>query len=172
MQKKAITYINERTTQWLMADKSKKGYICPICNSGSGPNGTGITENPNNRFHYTCWAGCFSNKTYVDILAIKNHIDESDTGAVVENACRELNLELDLNFKSVTKSEKQITLQGNNFKTVTNDPNTNATTATKKKDVLIGIHVTKEEQNENSIIMKIITSRFISEPKMHVRLQC
>lgn len=32
------------------------------------------------------------------------------------------------------------------FKTVTNDPNTNATT--KKKDVLIGIHVTKEEQNE------------------------
>lgn len=34
------------------------------------------------------------------------------------------------------------------FKTVTNDSNTNATTATKKKDVLIGIHVTKEEQNE------------------------
>lgn len=121
MQKKAITYINENATQWLMADKSKKGYICPICNSGSGPNGTGITENPNNRFHYTCWAGCFSNKTYVDILAIKNHIDESDTGAVVENACKELNLELDLNFKSVTKSEKQITLHGNNFKTVTNE---------------------------------------------------
>lgn len=32
------------------------------------------------------------------------------------------------------------------FKTVTND--TPATTAAKKKDVLIGIHVTKEEQNE------------------------
>lgn len=94
--KEAITYINENAAMWLKADKSNRGYICPICGSGSGPKGTGITENPENKNHFTCWKGCFSSKSFVDILAVKNHIDQSDTGAVVENACRELGLNLDL----------------------------------------------------------------------------
>ena len=107
--KEAITYINENAAMWLKADKSNRGYICPICGSGSGPKGTGITENPENKNHFTCWKGCFSSKSFVDILAVKNHIDQSDTGAVVENACRELGLNLDLGNDYASKKDTNCT---------------------------------------------------------------
>lgn len=35
-----------------------KGIICPLCGSGSGKNGTGITEKPNSKNHFLkCWHG-------------------------------------------------------------------------------------------------------------------
>lgn len=36
------------------------GYICPFCDSGSGSKGTGMTENPRNPKHYTCWSCDFA----------------------------------------------------------------------------------------------------------------
>lgn len=51
----ARKYIVEHPEIYMTRDKSKKGFICPICGSGSGKNGTGITENPKNPFHFTCW---------------------------------------------------------------------------------------------------------------------
>lgn len=101
----SIKYINEHATDYLKPDASKKGYICPICGSGSGAKGTGITENPKSPNHFTCWAGCFSSKSYIDILAIRDGINESDTKAVVENACRECGITLDEN-KDFMKNEK------------------------------------------------------------------
>ena len=53
----------------LQRDKSGKGFICPICGSGSGRKGTGITENPRSPEHFTCWAGCFQNADAFDIIA-------------------------------------------------------------------------------------------------------
>lgn len=66
--------VYELFKQELKPDRSKKGYICPICGSGSGPNGTGMTENQKNPFHYTCWAGCFKNSDAFDIIALQNHL--------------------------------------------------------------------------------------------------
>ena len=102
----SIKYINEHATDYLKPDASKKGYICPICGSGSGAKGTGITENPKSPNHFTCWAGCFSSKSYIDILAIRDGINESDTKAVVENACRECGITLDEN-KDFMKNENK-----------------------------------------------------------------
>jgi len=102
----AIKFINENYAKWLRPDKSGKGYICPICGSGSGTKGTGITENPTSPNHFTCWAGCFSSKSYVDILAIKDGINESDTKAVVENACRNCGIDLDENKDFKKKNNK------------------------------------------------------------------
>ncbi len=34
----------------------KPSYICPICGSGTGKKGTGITSKDG--IHFTCWAGC------------------------------------------------------------------------------------------------------------------
>ena len=39
----ARQYIIERGKDHLTPDKSGKGFICPICGSGSGRKGTGIT---------------------------------------------------------------------------------------------------------------------------------
>lgn len=68
-QAKQIVY--ERFKQSLKPDKSGKGYICPVCNkSGTGKTGTGITENPQNPNHFTCWGqSCFKNADAISITA-------------------------------------------------------------------------------------------------------
>lgn len=62
----AKEYIRGNATNILHKDKSNKGYICPICNSGSGKNGTGITTKDG--IHFTCWAGCYQNSDIIDII--------------------------------------------------------------------------------------------------------
>ena len=59
------------TEDYLKPDKTGKGYICPVCGSGSGPKGTGITENPKSRGHFTCWAGCFDNSDIFHIIGLQ-----------------------------------------------------------------------------------------------------
>ena len=45
-------------------------YICPICKSGTGDKGTGITSRDG--VHFTCWAGCFTNSDVIDIIGLAN----------------------------------------------------------------------------------------------------
>lgn len=66
----------------LTIDKSGQGYICPICGSGSGKKGTGITENPKSLGHYTCWAGCFTNADAIEIIALENGINPNSADAM------------------------------------------------------------------------------------------
>lgn len=63
----ALNYIHENPDIYLQKDGSKKGYICPICGSGAGHKGTGITTKDG--IHFTCWAqNCFTNADIVDII--------------------------------------------------------------------------------------------------------
>ena len=62
----AKEYIRENATNILHKDKSGKGYICPICGSGTGKNKTGISTK--DKIHFTCWAGCFQNSDIIDII--------------------------------------------------------------------------------------------------------
>lgn len=65
----ALQYIHDNPQQYLQKARVE-GYICPICGSGSGPNGTGITTKDGK--HYTCWAGkCFTSADIPDIIAAK-----------------------------------------------------------------------------------------------------
>lgn len=66
----------------LTEDRSGKGYICPICGSGSGKNGTGITENPYSVGHYTCWAGCFTNADAIEITALERGLNPNSAEAI------------------------------------------------------------------------------------------
>ena len=48
-------------------NSSNPGYICPICGSGSGSNGTGMTSKDG--IHFTCWANdCFRKNDILDII--------------------------------------------------------------------------------------------------------
>ena len=62
------------TPSYLQADRIGKGYICPICGSGSGKNGTGITTKDG--IHFTCWAGCFTSSDIFDIIGKKYSIPD------------------------------------------------------------------------------------------------
>jgi len=93
----AIDFINEKALSELTKDKSGKGYICPICNSGSGAKGTGITTTDN--IHFTCWAGgCFKNASWIDILAVKAGISPDNTKEAIENALTIYGIRLDSNL--------------------------------------------------------------------------
>lgn len=70
----ARQYIIERGKEHLKPDRSKKGFICPICGSGSGNKGTGITTKDG--VHFTCWAGCFTNADIIDIIGLENGLTD------------------------------------------------------------------------------------------------
>lgn len=114
----ARQYILDRATNWLTPDKTGKGFICPICGSGGGSNGTGITTK--DRIHFTCWAGCFSNSDIIDIIAIAHNIPLSDYKAKLEEAAREFNITLD-EYQNPPKSGRvkhtQPTIHNNTYTT-------------------------------------------------------
>lgn len=89
----ARQYIVNNARNYLQKDGQGTGFICPVCGSGSGPHGTGITTKDG--IHFTCWAaGCFTNADMLDIIGIKYGVKE-DYIAKLEAACKEFNIPLE-----------------------------------------------------------------------------
>ena len=88
----ARAYIIGQARNYLKPDKSKKGYICPICGDGDGVNGNnGITTKDG--VHFTCWRGCFTNADLIDIIGLE--YNARDYNEKLERACSVLNITLD-----------------------------------------------------------------------------
>ena len=79
----AREYIRSKAREHFRPDKKDKGYICPICGSGEGRNGTGITTRDNE--HFTCWRGCFTNADIFDIIGLEYGL--SDYNEKFKKAC-------------------------------------------------------------------------------------
>ena len=90
--KEAQDHIREHATEHFDKDRHG-GYICPICGSGSGRKGTGITENPNSKGHFTCWAGCFKNEDIFNIIGLEYNL--TDFNDKFTKACELFGLRLD-----------------------------------------------------------------------------
>lgn len=90
----AAELVRQKFRDELRRDKSGKGYICPICGSGSGRKGTGITENPRSPEHFTCWAGCFQNADAFDIIAQLEGV-QPGTGEAMRAAYERYGIEID-----------------------------------------------------------------------------
>ena len=67
----------------------RPSYICPICGSGTGSKGTGITTKDG--IHFTCWAGCFTNSDIIDIIGLKNGL--TGYNEKFERACTEYGID-------------------------------------------------------------------------------
>lgn len=98
--------VHRRFKEELNHDKSGKGYICPICGSGQGKKGTGITENPKNPYHYTCWTGCFTNSDAFDIIALQEGI-QPRTKEAMQIAFKRYNI--DSKITSISKKQSNNT---------------------------------------------------------------
>lgn len=92
----ARQYIIERGRDYLTPDKSGKGFICPICGSGSGSHGTGITTKDG--VHYTCWAGCFTNADIIDIIGLQT--GQTDYNSKLQAAAAEFNISIESYHRS------------------------------------------------------------------------
>lgn len=97
----AKQYIQERAKDYLQQDHSRKGYICPICGSGSGKNGTGITTKDG--IHFTCWAGCFTNADIIDIIGLEN--GQTDYNSKLQTAAAEFGITIESGYHRSTPQE-------------------------------------------------------------------
>lgn len=101
----AQEYIREHSAEYFDSDKSGKGYICPICGSGNGHKGTGITENPKSKGHFTCWAGCFSNADIFEIIGKRENL--TDFNEIFSRACNEFGLSFETDNFLLTGKKKE-----------------------------------------------------------------
>lgn len=110
----AKEYLQSHGKDLLTPDKSRKGFICPICGSGDGAKGTGITTKDG--VHFTCWAGCFTHSDIIDIIGQRDGLTEYRDK--LEAACREAGIALDApssyrrttareDFSEVEENQKQ-----------------------------------------------------------------
>lgn len=90
----AKQYIQARAKDYLQPDRSKKGFICPVCGSGQGKNGTGITTKDG--VHYTCWAGCFTNADIIDIIGIEHNL--TDYNSKLQRAAELFNITIESGY--------------------------------------------------------------------------
>lgn len=75
--KEKINYIHDHPEVYLERDRSGKGWVCPICGSGSGRHGTGISSKKGD-FHFTCWGGgCFTSSDIIDIIGIAEGLSDN-----------------------------------------------------------------------------------------------
>lgn len=88
----AIEEVKSRYAEILRPAK-KKGYICPRpeCGSGSGPNGTGITENPKRPGQLSCWA-CGFKGDVIDLYMEEYNCSFNDA---LNDLCDRLNIRID-----------------------------------------------------------------------------
>lgn len=68
----AREYINSKITE--LPKARKKGYVCPLCQNGTGEDGDGITSKDGK--HYHCFKCGFSGD-YLDFLKEQNNTDEN-----------------------------------------------------------------------------------------------
>ena len=108
-------YIIEHATENFQRDRSGRGYICPICGSGSGNKGTGITTRDGK--HFTCWAGCFRNADIFDIIGLENGIAEDDFNGKLEAACNVFGIAID--NTNASRSTNKFTFTGKKDKDAT-----------------------------------------------------
>lgn len=89
--------------KYLMPAK-RSGYVCPICDNGTGKDGTGIISKDG--IHYTCFKGCFSNADIIDIVAIAENIPEEKK---IKELCERYGITADNNY--ITPKQKQVRIE-------------------------------------------------------------
>lgn len=100
----AKNYIRENAALYLEKDNSKKGYICPLCHSGTGKSGTGMTSKDND-IHFTCWScNDIKNNDIFDIIGKVEGI--TDTAEIFNRAYEIYNIEIDKDYTPVNAADE------------------------------------------------------------------
>lgn len=102
-----IETIRNQATNYFQKDRKGTGYICPICGSGSGKNGTGIRTKDG--VHYKCFA-CDFYGDIIDFIAKENGVENADFNTKLQTACNVLNIDFESKpVKQKKETEKNFT---------------------------------------------------------------
>lgn len=69
-----LEIIRQQKPYFLEEDKQNKGYICPVCENGTGKTGDGIRLDENNKTHYKCFV-CDLYEDIIGLYRIKYNSD-------------------------------------------------------------------------------------------------
>lgn len=100
--------IFSRDKELLTPDKTGKGFVCPVCNSGTGGHGTGMVQNlkkseEKGKPVYTCWnCGTFRDSDIFDIIGEEYGI--TDPGEQVKKAAELLGIDTEDTYKGKKKA--------------------------------------------------------------------
>lgn len=132
----AREYIIDHATDFLRQDKSRKGYVCPICGDGDGITGAkGMTTKDGK--HFTCWRGCFTHSDIIDIIGQRDGLTEYRDK--LEAACREAGIAID------EPSSYRPTTAREDFAPMTENQNQPKTERDTHKDVHTAVYTQQPE---------------------------
>lgn len=103
----AKNYIRENAKDYLTPDRSGKGFVCPVCKSGTGKKGTGIATQ--NGINYTCWAGCYTNADIIDIIGVEKGL--TNYNDQLQAAADAFGITIENEYSAKTEQKKEIKTQ-------------------------------------------------------------
>ena len=98
--------INANPARFLERDRSGKGYVCPVCGSGTRKNGTGLTQWKDNPNHWHCWKCGEGGDVIFWLMKARN----MDFNEVLEYGARELGEKIEKSATQKFKSVQSATL--------------------------------------------------------------
>ena len=143
----AIRQINSQPTRYFKPAK-RSGYICPLCGSGSGRNGTGLTQHPETH-KFKCFACGFSGDIIDYIMEAENITDWKEG---LKRACETYSID----YKSIEFDKES----GNNTQYTEHTHNTDNTHHTEPKQ-------DKQPLKENTELNELIKAD-IAEAQKHL----
>lgn len=96
----AINYIRTQDPSAFMQKARKKGFVCPLCNNGTGSNGDGIVRNPHDG-RYKCFK-CGAGGDVIDLIGMQFNLD--DFNDQLKKGCEVYGVTIDETYGSSTAS--------------------------------------------------------------------
>lgn len=126
----AIAEIRASWRRLYAADKKNQGIICPLCSSGSGSKGTGITgdSNHNKPNSLKCWSCGFTG----DVIDLIMQETGADFNTAINNAADDLGIVIDA-YNSVEQVQRDFSSTDNKTISATQTTPRNATEQPKEE---------------------------------------
>lgn len=143
-----LEIIRQQKPYFLEEDKQNKGYICPVCENGTGKTGDGIRLDENNKTHYKC----FKCGLYEDIVGLYQRKYNSDFRTALNEIANHYGINLN-DERSPEPTRKETIKKEPDYKEISPQDLTNFITQANE-------NITQTDYLENRGISKATIDRF------------
>lgn len=72
-----IKYVHDNPEVYFKQEARKGGYVCPVCNNGTGSDGTGVRLIKGQTFRYKCFK-CGTSGDVINFYAAEHHLTNTE----------------------------------------------------------------------------------------------
>ena len=143
-----LEIIRQQKPYFLEEDKQNKGYVCPVCENGTGRTGDGIRLDENNKTHYKC----FKCGLYEDTVGLYQRKYNSDFRTALNEIANHYGINLN-DERSPEPTRKETIKKEPDYKEISSQDLTNFITQANE-------NITQTDYLENRGISKATIDRF------------